>query len=390
MEVVYPLVADSWGEEEVEAIERVVKSRRFTMGEEVKAFEKEFAQKVGSKYAVMVNSGSSANLIAVFALRFYEDWLWEDYMVLVPAIGWSTSYSPFYFAGMKLKVVDVELNTLNIDFAKLEKAVSGTTMAVLAINILGNPCDLPRIRSLCDSEGLCFIEDNCESLGAEVYGKQCGTWGDVGTFSFFFSHHISTMEGGMIVTDNEEIAHITMELRAHGWTRDLPKDSPIYQKPANWRYENYDFAIPGFNLRPLEIEAAVGREQLKKLDKFVGQRRKNAEVFTELFCEDDRFIIQKENGKSSWFDFSIILNPKCKIDREKVWDGLKMAGIEFRPITGGNFVQHRAADYYNYQIFEGLPNATLAHDNGFFVGNFHFDISDKIEYLHKVLTKLVF
>ena len=192
-----------------------------------------------------------------------------------------------------------------------------------------------------------------------------------------------------MVTDDEEIAHLAMEIRAHGWTRDLPAGSPIYKKPENWRYENYDFHRPGFNLRPLELEAAVGREQLKKLDKFVEQRRKNAKVFVELFDGDERFIIQKENGRSSWFDFSVILNPKHNIDREKVWDGLKSAGIEFRPITGGNFAQHRAAEHYDYEVVGGLPNAALAHENGFFVGNFHFDISDKIEYFHRVLTKLV-
>jgi CDP-6-deoxy-D-xylo-4-hexulose-3-dehydrase len=273
--------------------------------------------------------------------------------------------------------------------SKIKSAIDRNTIGVLAINILGDPCgDLPSIKEFCKDEGMWLLEDNCESLGAEIGGKQCGTFGDIGTFSFFFSHHISTMEGGMVVTDNEEVAHIAMELRAHGWTRDLPKDSPIYQKPENWRYENYDFALPGFNLRPLEIEAAVGREQLKNLDRFVAQRRKNAAVFVKLFGGDERFIIQRENGKSSWFDFSVILNPKYKIDREKVWDGLKAAGIEFRPITGGNFAQHRAARHYDYEIFEGLPNATLANDNGFFVGNFHYDIADKIEYFHNVLTKL--
>ena len=390
MEIKYPLVVDLWGEEEVEAIQRVIKRRRFTMGEEVKAFEEEFAKKVGSKYAVMVNSGSSANLIAVLATRFVKDGLEYGDKVIVPAIGWSTSYSPLYFADFSLKVIDVDLHTLNIDLQRVKNAIDKNTMAVLIINILGNPCaDLPEIKDFCKSEGVWFIEDNCESLGAEIGGKQCGTFGDVGTFSFFFSHHISTMEGGMLVTDNEEIAHIAMELRAHGWTRDLPKDSPIYQKPENWRYENYNFDKPGFNVRPLEIEAAAGREQLKKLNGFIEQRRRNADLFVKLFAGDERFIIQRENGKSSWFDFSVILSPKYNINREKVWDGLSASGIEFRPITGGNFVQHRAAQHYNYEIFEGLPNATLAHDNGFFVGNFGHDISDKIEYLHKVLTKLV-
>lgn len=390
MEIVYPLAADSWGNEEIEALERVIKSRHFTMGVEVKAFENEFAEKVGSKYAVMVNSGSSANLIAALALRFAKDGLEYGDKIIVPAIGWSTSYSPLYFAGFKLKVVDIDFHTLNFDLSRIKSAIDKDTVAVLAINILGNPCgDLSQIKDFCSSEGMWFIEDNCESLGAEIEGKQCGTFGDVGTFSFFFSHHISTMEGGMLVTDNEEIAHIAMELRAHGWTRDLPKDSPIYLKPDNWRYENYDFDRPGFNVRPIELEAAVGREQLKKLDVFIEQRRKNANLFVKLFAENDRFIIQREVGKSSWFNFSVILNPKYNIDREKVWDGLKVAGINFRPITGGNFARHRAEKYYDYEIFGELRNADLVHDNGFFVGNFGYDISDKIDYFHNVLTKLV-
>jgi len=397
----YPLVASSWGTEEIEALHRIVDSGNFTMGEEVRAFEKEFAQKFGAKHAVMVNSGSNANFTAIASL-IYKDKnplrrpeiidgkvIYEGDEVIVPAISWSTTYTPFEIFGIKLRVVDVDLCTLNIDIAKLEAALTPQTKAVVAVNILGNPCNLFGLRKFCNRHGLYLIEDNCESMGASISGKYCGTFGDVGTFSTFFSHHISTMEGGMILTDDEELCHRMRAFRAHGWDRDLPANSPIACRPENWRYEMYNFTNIGLNHRPTELNGAVGRIQLRKLDGFVEQRRKNAEVFTDLFDGDERFITQREFGKSSWFDFSVILRPELAISRDKIWDGLKAAGIEHRPITGGNFVRHPAERWYRYECAGELPNANLAHDNGFFIGNFGHDIRKEIEYFHKKLVRLV-
>ena len=202
----YELAAPTWGEEEVEAIQRVVKSGRFTMGENVAAFEAAFASYFGAKYAVMVNSGSSANLVAVAALFYKKERpLQRGDEVIVPAISWATTYHPLQQYGLKLKFIDVELDTLNMDVSKLEQALTPRTRAIMAVSILGNPAALDVMRRFADEHGLYFIEDNCESMDAELGGKKTGTFGDLNTFSFFFSHHISTMEGGMVLTDDLEV-----------------------------------------------------------------------------------------------------------------------------------------------------------------------------------------
>ena len=382
----YSLAESSWGEEEINAMRRVIEADRFTMGEKVKQFETAYAKKFGVKYAVMTNSGSSANLVGLASFFFkQENPLKPGDEVIVPSISWATTYYPLQQYGLKLKFLDVELDTLNIDISKLEKALTPKTKMIIAVSILGNPCSLDVIRKFCDDNGLYLFEDNCESMGAELNGKFCGTFGDIGTFSTFFSHHISTMEGGIILTENEETFHLMKSLRAHGWTRDLPYDSSIYDRGEDDFYEAYRFILPGYNARPLDLSGAIGIEQLKKLDSMIAIRRKNAEVFVSLFSKDDRFIIQKENGKSSWFSFTIVLNPKYAIDRSSVMEAMRTAEIEFRIITGGCFLRHDVIKYFNYETVGEIVNANIAHDRGFFVGNYPRDIKPQIESLWKVL-----
>ncbi|RAU21892.1 pyridoxamine 5-phosphate oxidase [Paramagnetospirillum kuznetsovii] len=385
----YELAAPTWGPEEAAAAKAVIDSGFYTMGANVKAFEEEFAAYHGVKHGIMVNSGSSANLIAVAALAYKSERpLQRGDEVIVPVISWATTYHPLQQYGLKLRFVDVDLQTLNMDVAQLEKALTPKTRAIVAVSILGNPAALDVTRAFADKHGLYLLEDNCESMDAELGGKKCGTFGHLNTFSFFFSHHISTMEGGIILTDDTELAHLSRSLRAHGWTRDLPNDSPVFQKKGNDFFEAYRFVLPGYNVRPLEIEAAIGREQIKKLPGFTAQRRKNLALFQKLMGNDDRFIIQKENGKSSAFSFTIILNPARKIDRNKVFAALKDADIGYRIITGGNFLRHDVIKHYDYEVVGGaVPNADLAHDHGFFVGNHPFDLTEQITRLREVLDK---
>jgi CDP-4-dehydro-6-deoxyglucose reductase, E1 len=386
----YNLVESSWGVEEIEALQEVIASDRFTMGERVALFEKNFAQKFGASYALMTSSGSTANLIGIGAL-FYkkEKPLSRRDEVIVPAVSWSTTYYPLHQYGLKLKFVDVELATLNLNISQLENALTPKTRMVVAVNILGNPCHLNLIRDFCDKHDLILFEDNCESLGAKLNGKMCGSFGDFGTFSFFFSHHIATMEGGMLITDNEEIFHIAKSMRAHGWTRDIPESTGIYDKSQDDFFEAYRFIFPGYNVRPLEMSGAVGLVQLKKVDEMIRLRRKNAEVFKELFTGDDRFIIQQEVGTSSWFSFVVILNPEKNMDRQRILTGLRDAGVEFRIVTGGNFLRHDVIKFFDYECVGDVKNANLIHDNGFFVGNFPRDLSLELNYFHKTLTGLI-
>lgn len=384
----YELAVSSWGPEEIDALHRVIRSGRLTMGEEVAAFEREFAAYFGMRHAVMVNSGSSANLIGVAAL-FYKRRrpLQRGDEAIVPAISWSTTYHPLQQYGLKLRFVDVELDTLNLDVRKLREALTPRTRLIVAVSILGNPAALDAIRDFAREHGLYFLEDNCESADAELGGRKTGTFGDLNTFSFFFSHQISTVEGGMVLTNDEELDHLLRATRAHGWTRDLPAGSPLFEPHGNDHFEAYHFILPGYNVRPMEFNGAVGREQLKKLPQMTVLRRTNLALFQRIFENDDRFIIQRENGKSSCFSFTMILNPARHIDRERVFAALREAGIGFRIITGGCFPRHEALRHFDYEIVGDIRNAELAHDRGFFVGNYPQDLTPQLERLASVLDR---
>jgi CDP-4-dehydro-6-deoxyglucose reductase, E1 len=383
----YDLASTSWDNDEIEAIRRVCESDRYTMGDEVRRFEESVAAKFGMKHAVMVNSGSSANLVGVAALCYKRQRpLERGDEVIVPAISWATTYHPLQQYGLRLRFVDIDLQTLNLDASRLEAALTSRTRMVVAVSILGNPAPLDVVRAFCDTHGLYFFEDNCESMGATLGGRPCGTFGDVNTFSTFYSHHLSTMEGGLLLTDDTEIDHLARAIRNHGWARDVPDDSAInagrHDDPF---FEAYRFVLPGYNVRPLEICGAVGREQLKKLDSMVQIRRANAAVFVDLFKSDERFIIQRENGRSSWFSFTLVLNPEMRIDRARVMDALRKADIGFRMITGGCFLRHEAIKYFDYDTAGPIVNANVAHDRGFFVGNHPRDLTVEIRRLREVL-----
>lgn len=386
----YDLASSSWGKEEIDAIQRVLESGQVTIGPSVRQFEEDFARKFGVKHALMVSSGSAANLVGVAALFYKKERpLQRGDEVIVPSISWATTYYPLQQYGLRLRFLDVDLQTLNIDVLQLERALTPRTRMVVAVSILGNPCALDVLRAFCDRHGLYLFEDNCESMGATLNGKPCGTFGDVNTFSTFFSHHISTMEGGLLATDDTELYHLARSLRAHGWTRDLPEDSAIYEPRADDFFEAYRFILPGYNARPLELAGAVGVEQLKKLDRMVEVRRRNAALFQSLFKGDERFIIQQEleHARSSWFSFTIILNPKLEIDRGRVMHALKEAGIGYRIITGGCFLRHDVIKYFDYDTVGGIVNANVAHDRGFFVGNHPQDLTPQIERLREVLDR---
>jgi CDP-6-deoxy-D-xylo-4-hexulose-3-dehydrase len=384
----YELSSSSWGPEELDAMQRVMRSGRFTMGDQVRRFEEAFAARFGMKHAVMVNSGSSANLVGVAAL-FYRSKrpLQRGDEVIVPAISWATTFHPLQQYGLRLRFVDVELDTLNMDASKLDAALTPRTRMVVAVSILGNPAPLDRIRAFCDAHDLILFEDNCESMGAILNGRLCGTFGEINTFSTFYSHHISTMEGGLLVTDDTEIDHLARAIRNHGWARDVPADSVINKgrRIDDPFFEAYRFVVPGYNVRPLELAGAVGLEQIKKLDDMLAARRRNAAIFVSLFKDDRRFIIQRENGSSSWFSFTLILNPALNSDRTRVMDTLRKAGIEFRMITGGCFPRHTAIRFFDHDIVDNIDNATTAHERGFFVGNHPHDIAPQLHYLRSVL-----
>lgn len=387
-EAILPLAVSSWDEEEKNAINEVIESDNFTMGKNVSAFEEEFASYHRSKYCVMVNSGSSANHLGISSLFFRKNGpkLCKGDEVIVTAVSWSTTYSPLYYHGLKLRFVDIDIDTLNIDIEKLANSITSKTKAIFAVNLLGNPNSYSEIKKIADDNNLLLIEDNCESLGAEYFGEKTGSFGLFGTCSGFFSHHMSTMEGGMITTDDEEIYHILLSIRAHGWTRNLPKKNNLTKKFDDDFMESFRFILPGYNFRPLEFSGSLGRVQLKKLDNFIKQRRANAEVFQELFDKYSFLKVQKEIGQSSWFGFSMIIDEDSRISRESFVSLLNKNGVECRPIVAGNIIHNPMIEYFDYSVHDTLINADQVHNNGLFIGNHHYSLVEPLNKLDKLIN----
>lgn len=387
----YPLATSSWDSLEIEAIQNVIKSGMYSMGPKVFECEKKFAEYTGSKYCVMVSSGSTANLIMVASL-FYrkENPLKRGDEVIVPAVSWSTTYYPLYQYGLKLKFVDIDLETLNYDLKALERAISPKSRLIMAVNLLGNSNDFSIINKIIADKNIELIEDNCESMGATFNEKQAGTFGVMGTYSCFFSHHISTMEGGFVVTDNEELHHILLCLRAHGWTRNLPKHNLVTgTKSDNPFEESFKFVLPGYNVRPLEMSGAIGIGQIKKLPDFVKVRRENADHFQNLFKNHEDLIIQKEIGKSSWFGFSFVVRENSSVNRLELIEYLTKNGVECRPIVTGNFAKNDVIKWFDYEIFEELKNANRIDQFGFFVGNHQVPMKQQINRLKGLIDKFI-
>jgi len=386
----YELASSTWDDSELQAMQNVIRSGKFTMGERVREFEMQFAAHVGAKYAVMVNSGSSANLVLVNALKYHSKFnLAPEDEIIVPAVSWSTTYYPVTQSGFVIKFVDIDRRTLNIDVSQIEAAITPKTKAIFAVNLLGNPVDWETLNQIAVRHNLILLEDNSESLGGIFQGKSLGTFGLGGTFSTFFSHHMSTMEGGLVCTDDEELMQIMKSLRAHGWTRDLPAQNHVFDKTGAAWDDHFRFVLPGFNLRPLEIEGALGLEQLKKLDSFISVRRTNAKLFSNLMSEFADIEIQTEMGESSWFGFSMVLMGKLSGKRQALVELLAESGIESRPIVAGNFTRNPVISHLPHSIHGDLSAADEIHQNGLFVGNHHYDLSEEFGLLKQALKAFV-
>jgi CDP-6-deoxy-D-xylo-4-hexulose-3-dehydrase len=384
----FPLALSSWDREELAAIQSVVDSGQFSMGARVQQFESEFAAFSGVRHAVMVNSGSSANLLMTAALAHTSSKqlrLSRGDEILVPAVSWSTTYSPLAQYGLKLRFVDIDLETLNYDLDALERAITPATRAIMVVNLLGNPNEFEVISALAKRHGLVVIEDNCESLGARYQGRMAGTFGVMGSYSFFFSHHMSTMEGGMVTTDDEELYHVMLCLRAHGWTRNLPKINHVTGvKSDDFFEEAFRFVLPGYNLRPLEMEAAIGSEQLRKLPGFIRVRRQNASEVAKVLSGHPELMLQREIGESSWFGFSLVIRPGSNLTRPMLLEKLRCMGFECRPIVTGNFANNPVMKQFDHTIPFALAGAEHIDKAGLFVGNHHRPMPEAVEALRNL------
>ena len=384
---VYPLATSSWGTEEVDAINEVIASGRFTMGEKVANFEKEFAEYFGSKHAVMVNSGSTANLLMVSLLKWRHNLTrFENANIIVPAVGWSTTYYPVSQNNFVLNFVDVDPETYNINVEKIEQAINKTTVAIMPVNLCGTPADYESIKEICKKHQLLLLEDNCESMGGKWQDKHLGTLGFAGSHSFFFSHHLQTMEGGMICTPNEDDYHWLKSLRAHGWCRELPDEFELYKKTGSFFKDSFTFVTPGYSVRPLEMSGAIGSEQLKKWPELLEQRLENYRYFEELFGNVDFMRMQKvKHGESTWFSFGCVLQGHLKGRRDEVVNAFESNGIEARPLASGNFLTQPVTKLLPHYDHGNYTGAEDIDENGFWVGNHSTDCKEGIEKMYNVM-----
>ena len=372
-----PLSVPLYGAEEVMAATEVLLSQNVTMGAVVREFEEEFARFVGADHAVMVNSGSSANLLALSALqsRVFPQGLHPGEEVIVPAVAWSTTIAPILQIGCVPVFVDIDPKTLNLRPADLADAWSPRTRAIFVVHLLGNPVAMDEVMAFARERDLFVIEDTCESLGSTVGGRHAGSFGNVGTYSFYFSHHITTVEGGMLVTDDHRVADLARTMRAHGWTRDMSNRTEI-EAASPWIDPRFLFVHQGYNLRPMETQAAFGLVQLRRLAAFNDARRHNAQRLLDGLADlsdELEFVAEQEGGRSTWFGFTVLA--KDAATRQRLRDHLEARKIETRPIVAGNLAVQPAFRDAPHRTVGSLANATAIGQRGLFIGN-HPDLDD--------------
>ncbi len=359
--------------DEINAALECMLTTRVTMGPKVKAFEKEFADAHGFAHGVMVNSGSSANLLAVAALANpeTEDCLKPGDEVIVPALSWSTTVWPLVQSGLVPVIVDIDPVTLNIDPEQVERAVGPKTRGIMIVPVYGNPCDMDAITDICNRHNLVLIEDCCEALGATYDGKPLGKFGRVGTFSFYYSHHMTTLEGGICVTDDTGYAENMRIIRAHGWVREVEDKTPWLERYPEID-ERFLFVNLGYNLRATELQGAMGTVQLPKLRSYVEARQANAVWFRrELGQLEDCFEFQEQTpkGEHSWFGFPMKVRKDASFNVTELREALAAANIESRPIICGNIALQPAMKLFEHRTVGDMVHATEVMQRGFSFGN---------------------
>jgi CDP-6-deoxy-D-xylo-4-hexulose-3-dehydrase len=369
-----PLGVPTFGWEEVwEALESLL-SAQVTMGKKVQRFETMFAEYIGVKHSVMVNSGSSANLLALSVLTspLLAGRLRPGDEVVTPAVTWATSIFPILNVGLVPVLVDVDLDTFDLIPEEVEKAIGPKTRAILLVHLLGNPCDMDRIGAIARRHNLLVIEDACEAHGAEYAGRKVGSFGDIATFSFFFSHHITTIEGGMLLTNNDEYAELARMLRIFGWVRDLEAGDAIAQQHPETD-PRYLFVSTGYNLRPTEIQGAFGIHQLGKLERYIEARRENARYWSTTLGALPHLHVHRETEgtRHVWMGYPLLVRPDAPFSRKELMAYLEAKQVETRPIMAGNMDEQPAMSLFPYRKVGDLPNARFIHRNAFFFGNHH-------------------
>ena len=362
----YPLLENAFSAQDISSAIKVVKSKKLTMSKKTTEFEKNFSKFIKSKYCLMVNSGSSANLLAFFTLinPIKKNKLKLGDECLIPALCWSTSLWPIIQSGLKPKFIDVDLKTFSPNLETIKKNITKKTKAIMLINVLGNCSEIDKIKNFAKKKNIYLIEDNCESLGSIYKKKFLGTYGDFSTFSFYYSHQLTAGEGGMIVCNNKADYNILKSLRAHGWDREISK-----------KKNTFNFINQGFNLRPLDVSAAIAISQLKRLKQMIKIRKYNRDMIINFLKKSPKwnnqftFFESSKFLKPSWFSIPLLINQKYLKNKKIFLKNLEKKKIETRPIISGNFINQPAIKLHKLKFNKNnFKNSQEIEDRGFFIG----------------------
>ncbi len=385
----FPLAYNTFSKNDEILISKVFRDGFLTQGKITQNYELRLSEFFNSKYAVAVNSGSSANLLMISALIYSKNKslkLKRGDEVIVPAVSWMTTYSPLIQLGLVPKIVDIDKDTLNISIDCIKDAINENTKCIFAVNLLGNPCEFQELLDICNHYNLILLEDNCESMGAKYDSRYTGTFGLMSSQSTYMSHHISTIEGGFVLTDDEYFRDLLVSLRSHGWARDIKQNSKLYTENINnknYEYlpDDFLFLLPGFNLRTTEINAQLGISQLPKLDEIISVKRKISGEFSIILNKyKNLFSTQIDKYFSSCFGFPIIA--KNKKDKDLLKIELEKNGFQTRPIVTGNILSHPVSKFFPGEIPK-LINSTLVHENGIFIGNYFPKVLEAVKAFDK-------
>ena len=398
----YSLSYDAFDKKDFNALKKTLNQKKYTMGKTVEKFEKKISQWLNIKHAVMVNSGSSANLLLVSSLLYRIKkkliHLKKNDEVLVPALSWPTTIWPIIQLGLKPVIVDIDLKSLAIDLESANKIISKKTKAMFLIHVLGQACEMKKYINFCKKHKIILLEDCCESFGAFYQKKTVGSFGYGGTLSHYFSHHLTTIEGGTVITNDDNLADDLRSLRSHGWIRDRTDFSLLKNKHSNLD-PRWLFVLPGYNFRPMEFQAVLGLEQLKKIDMLLKKREDVVSKIKNLCIKGPNWLkiigeefidtkIKNRNQRSHSWMFVPFLIKHTKLKYNDVIKIFEKNSIETRPIISGNITKHPVIKDLNTKISNNLKNTNLIHDKGFLIGCHPGINMQSIKQLQKTFNEL--
>ena len=380
-----PLVKDTINQSDINnLIEWLKTNPKLTKGDLTIQFEKEWSEWLGVKYSVFLNSGSSANLAMIYSLILSKKL--KNNKIIVPSVSWVTTVTPAIQLGLEPIMCDCDNDNLGLDIEHFKKLIKEhNPSSVIIVHVLGVPNHMKEIIQLCEENGILLLEDTCEAIGSKYDGNKVGTFGIMSSFSFYFGHHMSTIEGGMVSTNNEDIYHLLLSIRSHGWDRDLPESKKVELREkynvSDFR-ALYTFYYPGFNLRATDLQAFIGINQLKNIETVVTNRYRNYNLYNKLIKDGVWKIKAPDNSYVSNFAYPLITDKIDLIVKE-----LNKHNIECRPLICGSI--NEQPFWYESYGKDCLPNAEKVHNGGLYLPNHHDLTEEEITYISNIINNTI-